>query len=71
MTRIETTPSGLHPSLILEELITKHGLFSVLRALIHAQSRQRTRKRVAARMTDHLRRDLGLPIQTAPPRRQR
>jgi hypothetical protein len=71
MTRTEITPTGINPSLILEELIAKHGLITVLRALIIAARRKRARLHAAAQMTDHLRRDLGLPTQTAPPRRHR
>jgi len=71
MTRLETTAAGLRPTLVLEELIARHGTFAVLRALIAANVKQRRRRVEDAALNDHLRRDLGLPTEASPPRRMR
>ncbi|CUH67666.1 hypothetical protein TL5118_02290 [Thalassovita autumnalis] len=71
MTRLETTAAGLRPNLILEELIARHGLIAVLRALFSANLRHRRRRHDEAALSDHLRRDMGLPTLAPPPRRMR
>lgn len=71
MTRLETTAAAMRPTLVLEELIARHGTFAVLRALIKANQTHRSRRQDAQILSDHLCRDLGLPTDNAPPRRSR
>lgn len=72
MTNLETRAANLRPHLILEELLARHGTWQVLRALLKAHNKQRLHRRLdAAALSNHLRRDMGLPPQDAPPRLMR
>ena len=69
MTNLETRATQLRPHLILEELIAQHGIWNVLRATLQANTKHRQHRRPQINaLNNHLRRDLGLPPQDAPPR---
>jgi hypothetical protein len=68
MTNLDTRVAHLRPHLLIEELLIRHGAWTVLRALATAMLRGRRRRRLeAADLSNHLRRDVGLPPSHPPP----
>ena len=56
----------------LENLLTRHGTARVILALMRAllnPRRRKTRPPDVSRLSPHLRRDIGLPVETEAPRR--
>lgn len=66
MTTLEDRAVQLRPHILIEELITRHGTWQVLRAVIKAMSARRRRPRVTG-LCNHLRRDVGLAPDHPPP----
>lgn len=54
----------LPPDLLLTRLVDHHGAWATLRSLAAVLLKSRRRRRDATTMSDHLRRDIGLPEQT-------
>jgi len=64
MTSFTTNP----PAEMLSSLIDRHGLRRVALALLAALLRRRRRRTDACALSDHLRRDIGLPPGRPDPR---
>ncbi|WP_242110540.1 hypothetical protein [Aliiroseovarius subalbicans] len=67
MTLIENRAADLRPHLLIDELIARHGGWTVARALLRGLLTARRRRRDALHLSDHLRRDVGLPPGHPPP----
>jgi uncharacterized protein YjiS (DUF1127 family) len=64
MTYVMTQPAVLD----LARLVERHGARRVLVALMKALIARRRTRRATAQLSDHLRRDIGLPPQAPAPR---
>ncbi|MDX1780977.1 MAG: hypothetical protein R3256_06620 [Thalassovita sp.] len=72
MTNNEIRAAQLRPILILEELIARHGGWNILRAFICANVHLRRHRRPSTdQLSNHMRRDIGLPPKAPPPGRIR
>ena len=63
--------AGPLPGLTIERLIEEHGARRVLWAVLRAALRPPPPPRDAAALSDHLRRDIGLPPAAPPARIER
>ena len=61
MTRIEPMPAELSARHLLDRALDAHGTWATLRALVAAMVSRHRRPGVPKGLSDHLRRDLGLP----------
>jgi hypothetical protein len=59
----------LPPHVTLDLLIDTHGAWKITRALVATLLRRRQRRLGHANLSDHLRRDVGLPERYDPPPR--
>lgn len=50
------------PQISIETLIAQHGPWEVLKATLTAMVRERKRRRLARRLPNYLRKDIGLPV---------
>ncbi len=66
MTTLEDRAVQLRPHILIEELITRHGIWHVLRALVKAMTARRKRTRVTG-LSNYIRRDVGLAPDHPPP----
>lgn len=72
MTNNEIRAAQLRPIPILEDLITQHGVWNILRAFVCANIHlRRPRNPSTDQLSNHLRRDIGLPPKERPPGRIR
>lgn len=59
----------LPPHIALDLMVDTHGPWTTIRALIATLLRRRPQRPMAGHLNNHLRRDIGLREQTAPPPR--
>lgn len=52
---------------LIDDLVTRHGAWRVLRVLIANLVTRQRRRPISADLTDHLRHDVGLPPSAATP----
>ncbi len=64
---LQDTRAGARSAQLLQAQIDEHGAWRVLAHALRALVGGRARRRDAARLSNHLRRDIGLPPSAAPP----
>lgn len=67
MTDIAPASGELTAEIALARLIERHGTGAILRALLRLLLRRRPRRLRSEDLSDHLRRDIGLPERATPP----